>query len=48
MPGAPLTARDPRNGSRGPNGRPAQFVLLNGTVYTFDAQELAELSKAPE
>jgi prepilin-type N-terminal cleavage/methylation domain-containing protein len=54
--GDPLNARDPRLGSvggsrafGGPNGRPAQFVMLDGSVRTFDPKELAELmSKPPE
>jgi prepilin-type N-terminal cleavage/methylation domain-containing protein len=54
--GDPLNARDPRVGSTGGarafggvNGRPAQFGMLDGSVRTFDAQELAELmSKTPE
>jgi hypothetical protein len=54
--GDPLNARDPRlgpsgnpNGFGGPNGKPAQFAMLDGTVRTFDPQELAELlAKPPE
>jgi hypothetical protein len=48
--GDPLNARDPRLGATGrlhgfggPNGRPAQFVLLDGSVRTFDPAELAGL-----
>jgi hypothetical protein len=54
--GDPLNARDPRlrasgqpNGFGGPNGKPAQFVMLDGSVRTFDSKELAELmGKVPE
>lgn len=54
--GDPLNARDPRLGANGhpqgfggPNGRPAQFVMLDGSVRTFDPKELAELmGKVPE
>jgi prepilin-type N-terminal cleavage/methylation domain-containing protein len=52
--GDPLNARDPRLGAHphgfgGPRGRPAQFVMLDGSVRTFDAKELAELlNKPPE
>jgi hypothetical protein len=54
--GDPLNARDPRlgatghpNGFGGPNGRPAQFVMLDGSVRTFDPKELADLiGKVPE
>ncbi len=53
--GDPLNARDPRTGAGGqPNGfgargRPAQFVMLDGSVRTIDPAELAELmSKVPE
>jgi hypothetical protein len=46
--GDPLNARDPRLGADHPHGfagpkRPPQFVMLDGTVRTFDAKELAEL-----
>jgi hypothetical protein len=48
--GDPLNARDPRlggnghpNGFGGPNGKPAQFGMLDGSVRTFDPKELAEL-----
>ena len=54
--GDPLNARDPRQGASGhpqgfgaPGGRPTQFVMLDGSVRTFDPQELAELmGKVPE
>lgn len=54
--GDPLNARDPRLGGTGqpnsfggPNGKPAQFVMLDGSVRTFDPKELAELvGKVPE
>ena len=53
--GDPLNARDPRHGiSGGPHAfgaprRAPQFVMLDGSVRTFDPQELAELmSKTPE
>ncbi|MCI0702755.1 MAG: DUF1559 domain-containing protein [Planctomycetia bacterium] len=50
--GDPFNARDPRLGAKtfsGPNGRPAQFVMLDGSVRTFDAAELAGLAgKVPE
>ena len=54
--GDPLNARDPRLGANGhphgfggPNGRPAQFVMLDGSVRTFDPKELADLvGKVPE
>jgi hypothetical protein len=48
--GDPLNARDPRLGAKGhphgfggPNGRPAQLVVLDGSVCTFDPEELAKL-----
>lgn len=44
--GDPLNARDPRLGTfSGPNGRRAQFVMLDGTIRTFNPQELAEATK---
>jgi hypothetical protein len=52
--GDPLNARDPRLGTNHPHGfagpnRPPQFLMLDGTVRTFDAKELAELlQKIPE
>ena len=53
--GDPLNVRDPRFGVSGhPQGfggpyRPAQFVMLDGSVRTFNPQELEELmSKVPE
>jgi hypothetical protein len=54
--GDPLNARNPRlgpsgnpNGFGGPKGKLAQFVMLDGSVRTFDPQELAELlAKSPE
>ncbi len=54
--GDPLNARDPRLGATGhpqgfggPNGRPAQFVMLDGSVRTFDPKELADLiGKVPK
>jgi prepilin-type N-terminal cleavage/methylation domain-containing protein len=54
--GDPFNARDPRFGSNGhpqgfggPNRRPTQFAMLDGSVKTFDSKELAELmSKVPE
>lgn len=54
--GDPLNARDPRLGGSGhpqgfggPRGKPAQFVMLDGSVRTFDSKELAELlAKPPE
>lgn len=53
--GDPLNARDPRHGIAGgpygfgAPGRPPQFAMLDGSVRTFDSQELAELmSKAPD
>lgn len=54
--GDPLNARDPRLGANGhpngfgsPNGRP-QFLMLDGSVRTFDPKELADLAhgKIPE
>ncbi|QJW97111.1 DUF1559 family PulG-like putative transporter [Frigoriglobus tundricola] len=52
--GAPLNARDPRLGATGhpqgfggPNGKPAQFAMLDGSVRTFDPKELAELIGRP-
>jgi hypothetical protein len=52
--GDPLNARDPRlgdtgqpNGFGGPNGKPAQFVMLDGSVRTFDPKTLAELTEKP-
>ena len=52
--GDPLNARDPRLGSTGnphgfsgPNGRPAQFAMLDGSVRTIDPKELAELLNKP-
>lgn len=48
--GDPLNARDPALGSTGqphgfggPNGRPAQFAMLDGSVRTLDPQQHAEL-----
>jgi prepilin-type N-terminal cleavage/methylation domain-containing protein len=48
--GDPLNARDPRQGMSGhpqgfgaPGRRPTQFVMLDGSVRTFNPQELAEL-----
>jgi hypothetical protein len=53
--GDPLNARDPRLGANhphgfgGPNNRPAQFGMLDGSVRTFDPAALAELlGKVPE
>lgn len=53
--GDPLNARDPRQGvAGGPHAfggpkRAPQFVMLDGSVRTFDAKELAELvGKVPE
>lgn len=54
--GDPLNARDVRlggsghpHGFGGPNGRPAQFLMLDGSVRTFDPKELAELvGKVPD
>jgi hypothetical protein len=52
--GDPLNARDPRHtggphGFAGPNKQPAQFAMLDGSVRTFGAKELAELlGKPPE
>jgi hypothetical protein len=53
--GDPLNARDPRHGASGgpygfgARGRPPLFVMLDGSVRTFDPQELAELmSKTSE
>jgi hypothetical protein len=53
--GDPLNARDVRLGASGhPEGfggprRPAQFVMLDGSVRTFDPKELAELvGRVPE
>jgi hypothetical protein len=53
--GDPLNARDPRlgvnhpHGFGGPNNRPAQFGMLDGSVRTFDPAALAELlGKVPE
>jgi prepilin-type N-terminal cleavage/methylation domain-containing protein len=48
--GDPLNARDPRLGASGhpngfgsPTGKPTQFVMLDGSVRTFDPQELTDL-----
>ncbi|HEV3437698.1 MAG TPA: hypothetical protein VG122_10085, partial [Gemmata sp.] len=54
--GDPLNARDPRlggsghpNGFGGPNGKPALFAMLDGSVRSLDPKELAELvRKVPE
>jgi hypothetical protein len=50
--GDPLNARDPTfgpGGFGGPNGKLAQFAMLDGSVRTLDPQELAELlAKPPE
>ena len=55
--GDPMNVRDPRQGvGGGPHafgssvrGSPPQFVMLDGSVRTFDAKELAELmGKPPE
>ena len=52
--GDPLNARDPRLGTSHPQGfgapnRPPQFVMLDGSVRTLDAKELADLAnKVPE
>ena len=50
--GDPFNARDPRHGEKtfsGPGGRPAQFVMIDASVRTFNAAELAELvGKVPE
>jgi Protein of unknown function (DUF1559) len=54
--GDPLNARDPALGSTGhphgfggPYGKPAQFVMLDGSVRTIDPTQLAELlGKVPE
>lgn len=55
--GDPLNARDPRLGANGhpkgfgaPNGRPAQFLMLDGSVRTFEPKELTDLAngKIPE
>jgi hypothetical protein len=46
--GDPLNARHP-HGFGGPNGRPPQVVMLDGSVRTVDAKQLAELAgKMPE
>jgi hypothetical protein len=54
--GDPLNVRDPRNGAAGqpngfggPNGKPALFGMLDGSVRVFDPKELAELvGRVPE
>ncbi len=53
--GDPLNARDPRLGGNGhphgfggPNDRPAQLVMLDGSVRTFDPQLAELMSKPPE
>lgn len=54
--GDPLNVRDPRFGGHGhplgyggPNGRPALFAMLDGSVRTFDPKELVDLiGKVPE
>jgi hypothetical protein len=52
--GDPLNARDPRLGASGhpqgfggANGKPAQFIMLDGSVQTFDPKALAELMGNP-
>ena len=52
--GDPLNARDPRlggtghpHGFGGPNGRPAQFVMLDGSVKTLDPKAIADLLNKP-